>query len=148
MDTSRVSPPLSSAPCACVHMCEHKPVSRLHLLIVVLGAGHLVAIDGDSSNFSATGGGNGPHGPAHATANIQALLAGPELQQRSQTSLMRGLRRCPVLAGEAWREVEALQAQQAFNACMHPCSRTGRRQYGSSASTAASSHACSAAESR
>ena len=84
-------------------------VRQAHLLIVVLGPGHLVAVDGHSCDLSAACGGDRAHGAAHAAAHVQALLARPQLQQRSQARLVRGLRGCPVLPGEPWGEVEALQ---------------------------------------
>lgn len=85
-------------------------MKRPYLLVVVLGPGHLVVVDGDPCDLSTAGGCNGAHGAADATAHIQALFARPQLQQRCEARLVRGLRRRPVLSGEPRGEVEALQA--------------------------------------
>lgn len=58
-------------------MCRQQAAaSRLpHLLVVVLGARHLVVVDGQPRDLGAAGGGDGAHRAAHPAANVQRPLA-------------------------------------------------------------------------
>ena len=62
-------------------MADGPDAEWTHPLVVVDAPLDLVVIDGDSSDMSPTGRGNGAHGSARTTSHIQALLAWAKLQQ-------------------------------------------------------------------
>ena len=88
------------------------PPDPTHHVVVVLGALHLVLVDGDAGDLRTAGGGDGAHGPAHAAAAVQALLPGLEAQDGGDARLVCGLRLLPVLAGQLGGEVERLAPLQ------------------------------------